>query len=329
MNGSHYLAEMPLSPAYERVGGLLERGGTVVLDGGVATELQRVDSERDERRREPWGTWALLQGPADVLEVHRRYVAAGCDVLSTNTWSVLEEASPPEGKVGPRYEPLWVDAARQGVRLARTAVEQAGRSDEVAVAFCANSALLDQRAQGRLELLSWAWQDAPPDLVVLETLESLPDKLALETIEMVAETGLPVWLSFRRRREGMSSVDGRLISEDDAEALGAALARLEGVGVRAVLVNCVPVGGLGETLSLLRSLTGLPIGAYPNLGHHDGADWEFDSELGPEQYAELAGGWREAGARILGGCCGVTPEHIAALRDLVGTPPRPAVELER
>jgi S-methylmethionine-dependent homocysteine/selenocysteine methylase len=326
VNG-HYLAQLPTSPSYARIDRLLEEGRDVVLDGGVATELLRIGAERDDAP-EPWGTWALLQGPTDVLEVHRRYLASGCDVLSTNTWSVLEAAaSAPKRSVGPRHDPLWVDAARQGVHLARAAIEEAGRVGEVAVAFCANSALLDERAQGRLELLSWAWQDASPDLVILETLEAIPDQVALETIELVCETGLPVWVSFRRRGRGVSSVEGRVTPDSDPDAFGAALAALERIGVRAILVNCVPTGGLPNTLERLRTQTTLPIGAYPNLGHHDGAGWDFDTEIGPREYGRLADSWRDAGARIIGGCCGVTPEHIAAVRDRVGRAPSPAVEL--
>jgi S-methylmethionine-dependent homocysteine/selenocysteine methylase len=326
MNGGHYLAQLSISPAYERIDRLLGQGGDVVLDGGVATELQRIGAEQHDRPREPWGTWALLQGPRDVLEVHRRYLASGCDVLSTNTWSVLEADYPSPSGPGPRHDPLWVDAARQGVRLARAAIQEAGRGGEVAAAFCANSSLLDERAQGRLELLTWAWQEAPPDLVILETLEAIPDRVALETIEMISETGLPVWVSFRRSPQGMSSVDGRVSGDPDPDAFGVALARLEEIGVQAILVNCVPAGGLVETVEWLRARTQLPIGAYPNLGHHDAASWEFDTEVGPREYARLADTWRKAGASVIGGCCGVTPEHIAAIRDLVESTPSPEVE---
>jgi S-methylmethionine-dependent homocysteine/selenocysteine methylase len=323
MTGGHYLAEQPLSAAYERIDGLLSDGGGVLLDGGVATELQQVRSEERSRQREPWGTWALFQGPVEVLEVHRRYVASGCDVISTNTWSVLEaaeEAGLAQPAIG--RNPLWADAARLGVRLARQAIDEAGRRADCAAAFCINSALLDQRAQGRLELLSWVWHEEPPDLVILETLEAVPDEVALETIAMVTATGLPVWVSFRRRGEGMSSVDGRVMPDSDPGAFPGALARLEELGVRAVLVNCVPVDELDGTLASLRDQTSLPIGCYPNLGHSAGSRWEFDSGVGPHEYARLAESWRGAGAQIVGGCCGVTAKHIAGLRPVVAPSPR-------
>jgi S-methylmethionine-dependent homocysteine/selenocysteine methylase len=321
VTGGHYLAEQPVSPVYERVDHTLAAGGCVLLDGGVATELQRIRSEGRARKREPWGTWALFQGPMDVLEMHRRYVASGCDVISTNTWSVLEaadESGVAQAAVG--RNPLWVDAARLGVRLARQAVAEAGRDSDCAAAFCVNSTLLDERARGKLELLSWVWHEEPPDLVILETLESVPDDVALETIALVTATGLPVWVSFRRRREGMSTVDGGLLPDPDPSAFPRALERLQDIGVRAVLVNCVPVADIEDTLAWLRDQTALPIGCYPNLGHSEGARWEFDAGVGPQEYARMAAAWRAAGARIVGGCCGVTPQHIAALRAVVDAP---------
>jgi S-methylmethionine-dependent homocysteine/selenocysteine methylase len=317
MTGGHYLSELPVSPAYERLDRRLANGGSILLDGGVATELQQVRSQDRARRREPWGTWALFQGPLEVLEVHRRYVGAGCDVISTNTWSVLEAADQ-SAAVGLGRNPLWVDAARMGVRLARQAAGEAEPGSESAVAFCVNSTLLDERAKGRLELLSWVWHEEPPDLVVLETLESVPDEVALETIAMVCATGLPVWVSFRRRTQGMSAVDGRVTPDPDPDAFGRALGRLEDAGVSAVLVNCVPVDELAETVEWLVGQTSLPVGCYPNLGHSAGARWEFDAGVGPQEYARLAGSWVAAGARIVGGCCGVTPKHLAGLRDVVG-----------
>jgi S-methylmethionine-dependent homocysteine/selenocysteine methylase len=320
VTGGHYLAEQPISPAYERIDGLLREGSGVVLDGGVATELQQVRSADRAQQREPWGTWALFQGPVDVLEVHRRFVASGCDVISTNTWSVLEaadEAGPAQPALG--RNPLWADAARLGVRLARQAIEEVGPPSERAAAFCINSALLDERAQGRLELLSWVWHEEPPDLVILETLEAVPDRVALETIAMVTATGLPVWVSFRRRDGGMSTVDGRVMPDTDERAFPEALDRLEELGVRAVLVNCVPVEDLDETIATLRGQTSLPIGCYPNLGHGAGSRWEFDSGVGPHEYSRMAESWRAAGAQIVGGCCGVTAKHLAGLRLPAGT----------
>jgi S-methylmethionine-dependent homocysteine/selenocysteine methylase len=318
MSGGHYLGQLPVSPAYDRIDALLQGGGCVLLDGGIATELQRVRSEDRARRREPWGTWALFRGPMEVLEVHRRYVASGCDVISTNTWSVLEAADESTGdSASGGRPPLWLDAARMGLRLARQAIAEAGSDAECLTAFCVNSSLTDERASGRLELLSWMWGEEPPDLVILETLETVPDQVGLRTIELLCDTGLPVWVSFRRRKEGMSTVDGQVVPDADSTDFPRALNRMRDIGVGAVLVNCVPPEHLDETMRWLREQSPLPIGCYPNLGQSAGSRWEFDSAVGPDEYARMAESWIASGARIVGGCCGVTPAHVAALREVV------------
>ena len=76
------------SAAYGCLEELLAAERCVVLDGGVATELQRLRALKGGRGPDPelWGTWALYHAPHAVVEVHRRYVESGCNVISTNTW---------------------------------------------------------------------------------------------------------------------------------------------------------------------------------------------------------------------------------------------------
>ena len=77
---------------YAAVEQKLVDGKCVVLDGGTATELQRVLPASSRGAKDDlWGSWALYRAPEAVVDVHRSYVAAGCDVVSTNTWSVLAE----------------------------------------------------------------------------------------------------------------------------------------------------------------------------------------------------------------------------------------------
>jgi release factor glutamine methyltransferase len=78
------------------------------------------------------------------------------------------------------------------------------------------------------------------------------------------------------------------------------------------MVNCIPPDHVPGMISWLRDFTDLPLGVYPNLGYLSAAGWRTDGNITGEAYAELALGWREEGAQIIGGCCGVGPEHIAA-----------------
>ena len=111
------------SRPYAAVEQKLAEDRCVVLDGGVATEVQRmVPAGTRPREGDLWGTWPLYRAPETVLDVHRAYVAAGCDVISTDTWSVLADTDGSgEAKSGLLH---WMDIARTGIRLARTAAAE-------------------------------------------------------------------------------------------------------------------------------------------------------------------------------------------------------------
>ncbi|MEZ5101539.1 MAG: homocysteine S-methyltransferase family protein [Thermoleophilia bacterium] len=316
--------ELSRSPAYARIERLLAEDRCVVLDGAVATELQHAHAlQGDSRGPDPelWGTWALYRAPEAVLGVHRRYVDAGCDVISTNTWSILDA---PEVRGGPGRADLvhWMDVARRGVQLARRAVEEGGREGEAAVAFALSEEGGSLGRAGTLDLLGRVFEETPPDLVLLETLTLIREPQTFELVDGLLELGLPVWLSFRRCRHGVCGVYGQHWGPPEGDLFGRAARRFEELGVSALLINCLPVDHVAGMLPWLRDFTDLPLGVYPNLGYLANDRWRFDERIGPEEYAALALQWREEGAQIVGGCCGTTPEHVAAAAAaLAGTRP--------
>ena len=319
------------SSAYRRLEELIADDRCVILDGGVATELQRLRLLEAQPGPDPelWGTWALYSAPQAVLDVHRAYVDAGCDVVSTNTWSIL---SAPETQArAPLGSPElahWMDVARLGISLARRAIDEAGKAGECAVAFAISEDVNSPEREATVDLLARVWEDAPPDLILLETLTLVRDPGTFETVERLLETGLPVWLSFRRCRHGVCGVFGQHWGPPEGDQFGRHARRFEEMGVGALLVNCLPVDHVPGMLSWLRDFTELPLGVYPNLGHLAGRLWRFDEEIGPPEFAQLALAWRAEGAQIVGGCCGTTPDHVAAAAfALAGTKPgreRPA-----
>lgn len=303
----------------------------VVLDGGVATELQRSGTAL---KLDSWGTSALYRAPKAVSEVHRRYVEVGCNVISTDTWSILSASELESGASSTGHGAVahWMDIARLGVRLARRAVEEGGRAGECAVAFTISEEVNSPQRQGSVDLLRRVFEEDPPDLILLETLTLIRDPSTFEAVEQLLETGLPVWLSFRRCRHGVCGVFGQHWGPPEGDLFGRSAKRFEEMGVGALLINCLPVEHVAGMMSWLRDFTSVPLGVYPNLGHLAGQRWRFDDAIGPDEYGALALEWRDEGAQIIGGCCGVTPDHIAALvRELAETKPgkkRPPVDLE-
>jgi S-methylmethionine-dependent homocysteine/selenocysteine methylase/SAM-dependent methyltransferase len=313
---------------YGRLMGLIATDRCVVLDGATGTELIGVSGERPEVDEHLWGLTALLDAPDDVLAVHRRYVEIGCDVVSTNTWGLPTALRRGGVELKDASEPVhWMDVARRGVRLARTAATDAGRADEVAVAFSINGDVDTPDGRETIRLLARAFEEDRPDLILVETL-SLVRSSTYATVEALLATGVPVWLSFRRCRHGVCGVYGEHWGGPEGDAFGRSARRFEEMGVGALAINCVPPDHVTGMLSWLRDFTDLPLGAYPNLGYLSAAGWRHELSIGGDEYAKLALSWRDEGAQLIGGCCGVGPEHLAAASAaLQGTKPgheRPA-----
>jgi S-methylmethionine-dependent homocysteine/selenocysteine methylase/SAM-dependent methyltransferase len=307
--------------AYGRVERLLDEQRCVILDGGIATELGRARPDATPHDDEAlWGTWALVHAPDAVRDVHRSYLDAGCDVISTNTWGLTGELD--RRAQGAFSMPVhWMDIARRGLRVGREAIEHAGRTGEVSLAFSINGDVDTEARKEMLELLPRVFDDAPPDLVLLETMTLVRDGLTFGAVEALVQSGIPVWVSFRRCRHGVCGVFGQHWGGPEGDEFGRAARRFEDIGIRALLINCLPPDHVPGMLPWLRDFTDLPLGVYPNLGYYTADGWSFDKAVGGEEYAELAARWREEGAQIVGGCCGTRPEHIAAARACVRDQP--------
>lgn len=277
------------SRGYKRLEALLAAGECVLLDGGVGSEVARRTGST------PGDPWALYDHATEVLEVHRQYAAADCDVITTHTWGLLGSTATARGRrPGRTGLPAWTVATRDAVDVARRGIAAAERTGQCAVAFSLNDA--DPLLLGERSVLELLWSVKRPDLVLIETLEDTPSPDLLGAIAEVTASDMPVWVSFRRVGRWPDEASGELTS---------ALSRLAGVGVRAVLINCVPVDRATEALAELVASTTLPVGCYPSLG--GGVD--------PARYGEVSAEWLARGARIIGGCCGVGPAHIAAVRE--------------
>jgi S-methylmethionine-dependent homocysteine/selenocysteine methylase/SAM-dependent methyltransferase len=310
------------SDRYARLASLIASDRCVLLDGANGSQLIDVGGQRPETDEHLWGLTAILDAPDTVKALHRRYVDVGCDVISTNTWglptALLERSLNAWDALRPVH---WMDVARSGVRLAREAANEGGRGDDVAVAFSINGDVDTPDGRETVRLLARAFETERPDLLLVETM-SLVRSSTFATIEALLATGLPVWVGFRRCRHGVCGVYGEHWGGPEGDAFGRAARHFEEIGVGALAINCVPPDHVTGMVSWLRDFTDLPLGVYPNLGYLSSAGWRYETSMRSENYAQLALSWREEGAQIIGGCCGVGPEHLAAAREaLEGTRP--------
>lgn len=269
----------------------------------MGTELERRGVETTLPL---WSAWGLVRAPQAVAEIHAAYVEAGAEVITTDTFRT-HRRSLDKGGLGERAEEL----TRLAVRLARSAADAADRPTWVAGSIapledCYRPDLTppeEDLSGEHAEIAGWLAAEGV-DLLLVETMPTVREAVAA-TLEAAA-TGLPVVTAL------VCDGDGRLLSGEDVEEAARAL---EPLGPVALVVNCTPAHRLHVALDRLAAATTLPVGGYGNVGHADDEQgWTRTDALGPGQYLEFARRWLAAGARLVGGCCGTTPAHTAALR---------------
>jgi S-methylmethionine-dependent homocysteine/selenocysteine methylase len=144
-----------------------------------------------------------------------------------------------------------------------------------------------------------AFVDAGVDLLLFETFNSIAE--ANVALDAAREIGAPAWMAF--------APDGgnRLLGgEPIAQAV-------EEVYCDVMLLNCAPPAHIETGLDTLAKRRSGPVGVYPHIGRFDPPEWMFTDEFPPDRYASEAARWFRTGARVIGGCCGVTPAHTDAV----------------
>ncbi len=325
-----------MSTRYYPIDQRLKRGGVVILDGGIGSELQEVgypDRAADRPGNFTWGSLAIAEAPEKLVEVHRRFAATGCDVIETHTFALNRIYSGIQRGTLDLPADAWKEMAIESVRLARKGAKK-GLRPNVCVAFACRTMDWppEQQEEARdyegtyvpldyenylkplADLLANAEGDDKPDIILMEIQKEIPEDLAFPDYRLFIETGIPLWISYRRSIGAIVDVDGEIVLED-GDRFGNAAAVFEQMGAAAVLVNCLPsekVNGVGPWL---RTFTSLPLGAYPNMGAYLRYEWDWSSCPTPEQFLNSARHWVDEGLQIIGGCCGARPAHIEAIVD--------------
>ncbi|MEU3573724.1 homocysteine S-methyltransferase [Kitasatospora sp. NPDC036755] len=283
--------------------------GPLVLDGGMSNQLAAAGHDLTD---ELWSARLLADDPRAVVAAHRAYFAAGADVAITASYQASFEGFARRG-VG-RAEAARLLAS--SVELAREAAreEPGGRRRWVAASvgpygavsadgseyrgrYGLSVAELADFHRPRLEVLA----AARPDVLALETVPDADEARAL--LGLVRGLGVPAWLSYSI--EGDRTRAGQPLAE--AFALAAAVDEVVAVGV-----NCCTPQDADRAVAVAAEVTGKPVVVYPNSGESWDASrrgWRGE----PTFRSARVGGWLADGARLVGGCCRVGTDGIAAL----------------
>jgi S-methylmethionine-dependent homocysteine/selenocysteine methylase len=280
-----------MTSAEKRLRERLATGPPLVLDGATGTELERLGIPSELPL---WSARGVIEAPGTVLAIHRAYVAAGAQALTANTFRTQRRTLDHAGQ-GHRAGELTTRA----VALAREAAAESGifvLGSAPPLEDCFHPELVPADATLAREHGEHARHlvEAGADAVLVETINTIREAVA--AVRAARECGAPVLASFVSRRHA------RLLS---GEPLDEAIDAVAPFGPLAVGVNCLPPGAVPPCLGVLQRAD-LPFLVYANLiGPGE--------QRSPQEYARCASAWIDAGARIVGGCCGTRPEHIRAL----------------
>lgn len=292
-----------------------------LLDGGMGRELQRIGAPFEQPQ---WSALALMQAPNYVKQVHQHFINAGADILTTNTYALV-----PYHISEPVFSERALEFANEAARIARECADEANRKSskgsEIRVAGCIPPAfgsyrpdLFDADQLARILSPLIIAQENYIDFWLVETVSSIDEANCV--IELIKNKSTkPIWLSYslQNRHDFAAPVTLR-----SGELLTDALAIINQLD--ALLFNCSQPEEMEDAIRLAHQHNAsLTLGAYANSfseikREHDANAMlsTLRKDVSPNKYRSFAERWVDAGASIIGGCCGIGPEHIAELNKL-------------
>ena len=283
----------------------------LILDGATGTELNRrgVDTGLPL-----WSANALMNDrDAKILQqIHEDYLRAGADIITTNTFRTHRRALAPSGNADRALE-----LTRRAVDIARAAITNvpsdkphfiAGSISTLEDCYRPDLVPPDDELRAEHSERIHHLVECGVDLILIETINTIREAVIIA--KLAAITGIPVVVSFVCDREG------KLIS---GETVTDAANQLLPLGISVIGVNCGPTPNLAKPLLELQNICGkgFPLIAYGNIGYADErVGWVNTDSENPKAYCEHASHWP---AKIIGGCCGTTPQHISMLKSSITT----------
>jgi homocysteine S-methyltransferase len=285
----------------------------LITDGGLATELEARGHDLSD---DLWSARLLVDAPEEIVAVHCAFYRAGASIATTASYQASFDGFAERGIRRSDATRLL----RRSVELAKAARDEVGGQRWVAASIGPYGAALANGEEyvGRYglsvaQLADWhrprleVLADAEADVLALETVPDVDEAEAL--VGLVRDLGVPAWLSYTIA--GTTTRAGQSLA--DAFAVAAGVPEVVAVGV-----NCCAPVDVEHAVRVAREVTGKPVIVYPNSG--EAWDAERRTWIGESGWSTgLAPRWAAAGARIIGGCCRIRPDDIAAVTRAVAS----------
>ena len=307
-----------MNQRYKKFLEVLRSGETILLDGATGSELENRGIKMDNS----WCATASLE--FDILkQIHKDYINAGAKIITTNTYAsnrmILEVAG-----VEDKFEEINLAAINAAIQ----AREECGRDDVLVAGSLSHQIPYEDAFRSQEEKdkyikkltpeyfrksfdeLAFFLADNGCDFILLELMYR-PDRIDI-IFDSASKVGLPVWAGFSSRNK-----DGLIALTTDYEySFKKMISNVKHHKLDAVGIMHCDIGVIEESIKELKEIYDLPIMAYPEVAVFDFPRYDMSNVIQPNDYLVEAKKWKNAGAQIIGGCCGTTVEHIKLLNKL-------------
>ena len=283
---------------------LLSKKKIVVADGATGTNLIQRGLERGVTA-EDW----VIDNPEKIKKLHLDFIEAGAEIILTSTFGGSEIRLEQSG-LRDKYEQVnhaAVTLAKEAVKNTRVLI--AGSMGPLGQMIKPLGTLEIRKAESYYARQASALCAAGVDIIVIETQFDLTEaKAAINGVKSSCQQALVCSFSFDRGVKTMMGVSPSSFVKE-----------VGGLGLSAIGINCgKSLNDNSNALKELSNSTEIPIWFKPNAGlPHLDEDGNPTYDITPDQMAENVAAWIESGARIIGGCCGTTPEHLKAIANVV------------
>ncbi len=284
----------------------------IVMDGSMGNELL---ARRSDLVTGLWSAQYLIDAPELVKEIHLDYINAGADLIITNTYSTIPSYLSKQKAEDKMSELIHLAGklAREAVKDSKKKVTVAGSLPPLEESYRPDLVIDKEEAVPIYETLI---KELTPyvDIFICETMSSIKEMQHVIQALQNLDNEKPVWISWSLKEDKKNQLRS-------GESIKEAFIASASIKPEAYLFNCTDPFAITEGLKQLKELTQKPIGGYPNVFNvPDG--WTLDNDvqvsvrdLSVEKFLEFAEEWRNLGATIIGGCCGIGPKFIKAVAD--------------
>jgi len=288
---------------YDKLIARLHKGEKIIIDGATGSEAERRGVPTLD---DAWSGGGNLSHPDIVREIHEEYIRVGAEIIISNSFATTRHALRDAG-----IEEQFESSNRRAVELACEARDNTQRPDVLVAggisywSFTGNHPDLRTLAND-VALQASIMKEAGADLLMTEMMVDI-DRMSV-TIDAAKSCGLPVWAGLTCEPD-----TNGIMCLRNGEPLVNALAALAASDIPLVSIMHTEVKYIDACLDILEKHWNGLTGVYAHVGKYADGHWHFDFTITPKDYAEHSCGWLGRNVQIIGGCCGIMPEHIHTL----------------